>query len=163
MPNKDGLLDPPKQYKLSDSFYDTLGNAFTQIKTEINSCNGWNRPVETVDGCTLDFVSDSLVRFTHSKYVVANQYLINVKERAQASEFLDSMVREVLKRFRKLSGYTLELTKQDEQQDVKAYSKISADRSWVFGGGNRTTPALARYLITTSRIYTAKAPNLDKA
>ena len=152
MANRDGSLGPAKNYKMADDKFSMIKNCFEHIKRSINGAHGWNRPVEQVDGLTLNFVDANTLRMTHAKYVVSSPRLMDVREKADAQQFLDSIAREIIKLYKKDAGKTLTLKMTNEQQDAQLYSKLSPDLSWAFNNPSYGS-YINRYTLTTSRIY----------
>lgn len=145
------LLGPAKNYEWGKNHYDVLETVFQRLKTDVNGRHGWNRPIEQLDGLTMSFLGPNMIKVTHAKYVVASPYVMNMKEKTEATAFLDNMMKELAKKYQDASGANLRLKLQQEQQDIQLYSKLSADRSWALG--SFYGPAVGRYMVTTSRVY----------
>jgi hypothetical protein len=145
------LLGPAKNYEWGKNHFDVLETVFNRLKTDVNGRHGWNRPIEQLDGLTLSFLGPNMIKVNHAKYVVASPYVMNMKEKTEAVQFLESLMNELAKKYKEVSGTNLRLKLQDEQQDIQLYSKLSADRSWALG--SFYGPAVGRYMVTTSRIY----------
>ncbi len=158
--NKDGSLGPANNYDIQDQYFDALGNAFNQLKLELNSAHGM-RPVEDIEGLTMRFLGRPMIQLNHTKYVVGDVYTISKSDRPHASEFLDFLVTELKKRYKTLTGNPLEMTNEGEKQDLQMYSRLSPDRSWVFGMGSYQ-PNMCRYTLTTSRVYHVATKNLEE-
>lgn len=152
------LLGPAKQYVWGKNHYDVLETCFQRLKTDINGRHGWNRPIEQLDGLTLSFLGQNMVKVSHAKYVVASPYVMNMKEKTEAKVFLDNMMKELQTKYKDTSGANLRLKVVNEQQDIQLYSKLSADRSWALG--SFYGPAVGRYMVTTSRVYSVGSKNL---
>ena len=159
MANKE-LLGPANNYVWGQNHFDTLETCFQRLKTDVNGRHGWNRPIEQMDGLTLSFVGPSMIKVSHAKYVVASPYVMNMKEKTEAVEFLNSMMTELAKKYKDASGVNLRLKVENEQQDIQLYSKLSADRSWALG--SFYGPAVGRYMVTTTRIYSVGSKLLPK-
>jgi hypothetical protein len=142
---------PVKTYVWGKNHFDVLETVFQRLKTDINGRHGWNRPIEQMDGLTLSFLGPDRIKVSHAKYVVASPYVMNVKEKAEATQFLGAMMNELAKKYKEVSGVNLRLNMQEERQDVQLFSKLSADRSWALG--NSFGAAVGRYLVTTTRVY----------
>lgn len=149
-------LGPAKRYEVGKNVYDTLATVFANVKQKING--NWNRPVEQLDGLTLAFVGPDKIKLSHAKYIVASPYLMTKKEKPEAEEFLNSFMVELAAAYKQAAKSAITFTKIDEQQDIQLFSKISPDRSWVYG--TTSGPNVARYLVTTTRFYNISARNL---
>ena len=151
-------LGPANNYSIKDNYFDALRNAFNQLKFELNSTHGM-RPVEDIEGLTIRNLGRPTFQLNHVKYVVGDPTMIELKEKPHASQFLDFLEKEIKKRYKKITNDDLNVKKVSEQHDFQLYSRLTPDRSWVFGGGPGV-PIMNRYILTTSRIYHVETANL---
>lgn len=156
---KDVTLGQANNYERSENFFDSLQQAFSDLKMALGQQNGMNLPVEDISGISMRWMNRNTIEIAQKKYIVGNAYQLNVKEKTHADEFLDQMVKELKAMFKKIAGTPLELKKIKQDQDLQLYSKLSGDRSWALGGSYGA--AVGRYMITTSRIYQVDAKNLS--
>lgn len=140
-----------KNYNIKKNFYDALANAFDELKVEINGRHGWNRPIEQLDGLTLRLLNNGYVQINHAKYIVANRQTLEMKEKVIAEEFITELVKMLKKKFRKLTGVSLDLKEHEKTQDIQLFSKLTPDKSYSYGGPYRE--AMCRYMLTTSTVF----------
>lgn len=143
-----------KNYNRKKAIYDVIAQSLQDIKVEQNGMHGWNVPVEQLKGITARLIGEGNLEITYHRFEVAT--IEGMAHRQDdGKKFLDMVVKEVKKKFRKFTGKTLDLKKVREDQAIDKYSRLQADTSWMLGSsryGYGSRP-VGRYLVRDSRIY----------
>lgn len=143
-----------KNYNRKKAMYDVLAQCLEDLKIEQNGMHSWNVPVEQLKGITFRFDGSGQLEMTYHRFEVAT--IEGMAHKADdGKKFLDTVVKELKKKFRKYTGKALELKKIREDQAIDKYSRVQADTSWMLGSsryGYGSRP-VGRYLVRDSRIY----------
>lgn len=148
-----------KKYIQKRHLYDCIVQAFEDVKTDLNGqMGGWNLPVEEVKGVSLRLVGDEHIELTYHHYEITTIEGLAVTE-SKGPTFLKDVVKSLKKKFRKLTGKTLNLKVIKESQAIDKVSRIQADTSWMIGSsryGFGSHPR-GRYLVKDSCVYSFDA------
>jgi hypothetical protein len=156
---KKDTLGPAKTYDRKDKFYDVFSQAFEEFKYELNGLGNTRfQPIEQVDGITMRFLNKPNMQFSHKKYIVGNHQGMDLIDKSSPKEFFSILEKVLKKKFKELSGYTLEMKKEAEDNDIQFYSKLSANKTVLNGSYGQN---MYRYMVTNSRVYSVTAKNLD--
>lgn len=143
-----------KNYNRKKAMYDVLAQVLQDIKIEQSGMHNWNLPVEQLKGITSRFDGSGLLELTYHRLEVATIEGMAHKQE-DGKKFLETVVKELKKKFKKYTGKTLELKKIREDQAIDKYSRLQADTSWMLGSsryGYGSRP-VGRYLVRDSCVY----------
>lgn len=152
-----------KEQKPEDRIYNPkldlnacLAQAFQNLKEEKNQ-HGWNVLVEELKGVTMRRQGTDQFSVSYHKYFTGSPQDADTYER-EANKFLDGVLKELKKHFKKLSGKVLEVKKLDENRTVDKYGRLTADHQSLYGG-TVYGGIIGKFLLTYNRIYHIEAPN----
>lgn len=132
-----------------------LAQAFQNMKEEKNQY-GWTMLVEELKGITMRRQGTDGFSLSYHKYFTGSPQDADTYER-EAHKFLDGILKELKKHFKKLSGKVLEVKKLDENKTVDKYGRLTADHQSLYGstvyGG-----IIGKFLLTYNRTYRIDAP-----
>lgn len=150
MPKQTKVLSyEDRKYQQKKNLYDSLHQAFQNVKYEYSSNFQWNKPIELMKGLTMRMVGTQLQLTEHRLETGTVEMITRKKE--DGKSFLKGIEKALKKEFRRLTGKNLELKKIEERQNIEAHSKIAPATSWLYSGyGSRP---VARYLISDSLLY----------
>ena len=143
-----------RNYNRKKAMYDVLAQCLQDLKFEQSGMHGWNVPVEQLKGITSRFDGSGQLEVTYHRYEVGTiEGMAHRKE--DGKKFLDIVVKELKKKFKKHTGKVLELKKIRDDQAIDKQSRLQADTAWMLGSsryGYGSRP-VGRYLVRDSRIY----------
>lgn len=132
-----------------------LQQAFIDLKWERNQ-HGWNQIVEELKGVTLRRLGTDGFELTYHRYFTGHPQDAQNFEK-ESKKFLDDVVKELKKHFKKLSGKVLEISKKDEKSTLDKTARLYADSQSLYGstvyGG-----VIGKFLLAISRTYHIDAP-----
>lgn len=124
------------------------------IKVEQNGAHGWNLPIQEMKGVTARLLGEGCLEITYHRFEVCTIEGLARRE-DDGKKFLQNIVKEVKKRFKKYTGKALTLKKVREDQNIDKHSRLQADTSWMLGSsryGHGARP-VGRYLVRDSCVY----------
>lgn len=145
-----------KNYVQKEHIYDAIAQAFADFKQEELGSRGarWNLMAEHINGVTMRLFGNDCVELTYHRYEVTTVEGLARAEQ-EGVKFLQSVVKELKKRFRKNTGKHLKLEKVKADKGIDKVSRISAETSWMLGSsryGFGSRP-VGRYLVKDSCVY----------
>ena len=143
-----------RNYNRKSEIYDVIAQVMQDIKVEQNGMHGWNLPAEQIKGITARLLGEGYLEITYHRYEVATIEGMARREE-DGKKFIQSVVKEVKKKFRKYTGKALKLSKVREDQAIDKVSKIQADTSWMLGSSRYGYGArpVGRYLVRDACVY----------
>lgn len=143
-----------QKYQQKKSIYDSIAQAFSDIKNEEYGRHGWNKPAQEINGVTMRLLGNGALELTYHRYEVTTVEGLS-RGVEDGPKFLKGVVKELKKRFRKNTGKALKLDKLKEDQAIDKHSRIQADTSWMLGSsryGYGSRP-VGRFLVRDSCVY----------
>lgn len=152
MPKVLGYED--KNYNRKRALYDVIAQILEDLKHEQNGKHGWNMPVQEMKGVTGRLLGEGCLEITYHRFEVCTIEGL-ARNEDNGKQFIGSVVKELKKRFKKITGKPLKLDKIREDQAIDKYSRLQADTSWMLGSsryGYGSRP-VGRYLVRNSCVY----------
>ncbi len=118
------LMPKEISYDVTKELFDSIANAFESIKRDENHDHAWNRPVEKLNGITLKLLNDEQLLLTYHFYEVGSQQDARRKE-DEGKIFLKNTVKELKKRFKKITGKALKMKKIQEDASIEAVNRLN--------------------------------------
>ena len=145
-----------QNYVQKEHIYDSIAQAFSDFKNQEISGRGarWNLAADHINGCTMRLFGEDCIELTYHRYEVTTiEGLARID--LDGAKFLQSVVKELKKYFRKNTGKHLKLEKVKSDKGIDKVSRVSAETSWMLGGtryGHGSRP-VGRYLVKDSCVY----------
>lgn len=150
-----------RAYKQKEDFHSCLAQALQDLKDERSMEHPWSKPVQELQGITMRRSGNEMVELSYHKIHIGLPQSLAENENDQ-KKFLDELVSELKKRFKKLSGKALELKKVSENTNVQKYSHVFAEAQPLFGQyGGLNTGAWGRFYVIYSRVYELENPKFE--
>lgn len=149
-----------RAYKQKEDMHSCLAQALEDLKNERSMSHPWSKPVQELEGITMRRSGNEHVQLSYHKIVTGLPHAVAEAEK-DSGKFLDEIVSELKKRFKKLSGKPLELKKVSESNNTQKYSRVFAESQPLFGQyGGLNTGNYGRFYCIYSRVYDLKSPEI---
>ena len=146
-----------RKYKQKEDMNSCLVQAFSDLKHDMNQ-HGWTKLVEELNGVTLRRFGTDMFEMSYHKIYTGSPQDIDNHDR-ESKKFLDSVMGDLKKRFKKLSGKTLGLKKVKENRTIEKYSRLYAESVPLFAGNTVYGGTVGRYYCVFSRVMKIESPD----
>lgn len=142
-----------RNYNRKKAYYDVIAQVLQDLKVE-HAHHGWNLPVQEMKGVTSRYLGEGNLEITYHRFEVCTIEGL-ARNEDNGKKFIEGIVKELKKRFRKVTKKALKLKKIREDQAIDKYSRLQADTSWMLGSSRYGYGArpVGRYLVRNSCIY----------
>ena len=129
MANKKIQSYEDKKFDRGDSLVSSLQQAFNDLKYDREKVKSWNMPVCNLEGVTMKILNNTELCLTYHRVEVGSiESMQSLK--TGGIKFLKEVEKEIKSRFKKLTGKSLELKKQKEDQNFEQYGRLQADTGY---------------------------------
>lgn len=152
-----------KNYKQKQDIYSSLAQCFQELKYERQSSGAWNLPVQQMESILLKQVGDETFAITFYRVETGTQESM-ARIGDEGKKIIKEVEKELKKRFKKMTGKTLELKKvKEEDSNFEKMSRLSGETSWMLGSsryGYGSRP-VGRFAVKDTIIYSFDPSLLD--
>lgn len=139
-----------RQYIQKKNIYDSIAQAFSDLKWDLKSNHPWNVPVEKLNGIEIKFLNEGKILLVSQRIETGTLDVIE-KLKQEGSDFLLEFEKQLKKKYKQNTKKALDIKKVGQDQNVEHLSIVQATTSWLFGPGY--VRPVGRFLIKDLRVY----------
>jgi len=160
MAEKKVLSYEDRNYQQKKNLYDSIVQAFINMKAEKSAEQKSFVVAEKIKGITLKLVNNEFLSLTYHRYEVGTTDTL-ARSKDEVNTFLKDIEKELKKSFKKFTKKALKLKKEKEDQVIEKVSMGQADTSWALGSSRLDNNRAGRYLVRDTRIYSFDEDTLE--
>lgn len=143
-----------RNFAQKKSIYSSLAQCISDLKYDRSGRHQWNLAIDKLDGVTIKLLDDENFSLTYYRVETGTVETL-ARGSNEGLAFLKEIEKDLKKRFKKLTGKTLDLKKVKEDHNLEKISRLSGETSWMLGSSKYGYGArpVGRFAVRDTIVY----------